>query len=516
MDTMIIYHNNSSVSTIKELMEYKHIFETDDFTYKTFFDENRTNILQQLDNEYRCKLAEEKYGKDAYPDDLKESDLDYEMKLPFPCTLFIKVKYVTTNLKISETNLQVNTDNFYAFESEQISAIENNEYYVINRSTKKQKPDAKVFGWFKSYYYAGTLEKTGIFYRSDKARFLDISKYIQDISTNVTQAGGSFRITLPMINSNQKVKTDLFSYSKNNDIFNDLFDFIREYVAEEVNSFEFGDSFFHKSTVKDFNKTLFDWMIQCNDLIFISFGDDIQEMEEDIGMRCFDMIGLVDDVSVSQNSNGTGQVVVTGRDLMKLIQEDSSLFFNKATAWGGSNIFTNTESYEKSGDILSADMRGGEVSPVDRLRRYNTNEINIFAYYKQTIDFIIKGVIQKLTNIEIVPDYVFEAWGNRRTRFNEFEYVESEGGVEGSGQQGNEGNANDNQEIQRDEELNVNPNINANKRPKKETDVRDVINNSMNGGGNIEEPSTPVRLLPYTDTPNGENGWIRIEMGGTQ
>ena len=183
-------------------MEYKHIFETDDFTYKTFFDENRTYIFQQLDDEYRCKLAEEKYGNDASMDDLKESDLDYEMKLPFPCTLFVKVKYVTTNLKISETNLQVNTDDFYAFESEQISKIENNEYYVINRSTKKQKPDARVFGWFKSYYYAGTLEKTGIFYRSDKARFLDISKYIQDISTNVTQAGGSFRITLPMINSN--------------------------------------------------------------------------------------------------------------------------------------------------------------------------------------------------------------------------------------------------------------------------------------------------------------------------
>ena len=98
---------------------------------------------------------------------------------------------------------------------------------------------------------------------------------------------------------------------------------------------------------------------------------------------------------------------------------------------------------------------------------------------------------------------------------NEFEYVESEGNTEGNGQQGNEGNANDNQEIQRDEELNVNLNINANKRPKKEIDVRDVIHNTMNGSGNVEEPSTPIQSLPI-NAPNGENGWIRIEMGGTQ
>ena len=123
MDKMIIYHNDSSVSTIKELMEYKHIFETDDFTYKTFFDENRTRIFQQLSDEYRCKLAEEKYGKDASIDDLKEDDLKYDMKLPYPCTLVVNVKYVTTNLKISETNLQVNTDDFFAFESEQIKRI---------------------------------------------------------------------------------------------------------------------------------------------------------------------------------------------------------------------------------------------------------------------------------------------------------------------------------------------------------------------------------------------------------
>lgn len=497
MDKMIIYHNDSSVSTIKELMEYKHIFETDDFTYKTFFDENRTRIFQQLSDEYRCKLSEEKYGKDASIDDLKENDLKYDMKLPYPCTLVVNVKYVTTNLKISETNLQVNTDDFFAFESEQIKRIINNEGYVINRSIKKQNPDVKVFGWFKSYYYAGTLEKSGVFYRSNKTRFVEISKYVQDVSTNVTQNGGSFRITLPMINSNQKIKSDLFLYSKSdNDIFNGLFDVIKEYVAEEVNSFEFNDSFFHKSTVQDFDKTLFDWMIQSNDLIFISFGDDIKEMEEDIGMRCFDMIGLVDDVSISQNSNGNGQIVITGRDLMKLIQEDNSLFFNKATAWGGSNIFTNTESYEKSGDILSSDMRGENVvSPVDRLRRYSTNEINIFAYYKQTIDFIIKGVIQKLTNIEIVPDYVFEAWGNRRTRFNEFEFEESENiiGIQN-------GNNNDNEEIQKDEELNVNLNINRNKRPKE--------SGSVGGSG-----SGGVTIGDENNSSGSEvNNWIQLNI----
>ena len=501
MKEMIIYHNNSSVSTIKDLVEYKHIIETDDFTYKTFFDENRTRIFQQLSDEYRCELAEKKYGGDASMDDLKESDLDYEMKLPFPCTLLIKAEYVTTNLAISETNFQVDNNDFFVFENEQIQKILTNPQYIINRSTKKQKPEIRVFGWFKSYYYTGTLNKTQTLYHSVEKHFIELSKYIQNISTSVNQSGGTFTITLPMVKAVEKVDSDGFTFSKADGIY----ETIKKYIGEESNSVEFENMFFHKSTVRDFDKTLFNWMIQNNDLLFISFGDDLRSMEEDIGMRCFDMICLVDEVSVSQNSNGNGNITISGRDLMKLITDDSSLFFNKSTAWGGSNIFTNTESYEKSGDILSSDMFGGNATPVDRLRRYSSNEINIFAYPDKTLDFIIKGVVQKLVNIEIVPDYVFEGWGDRRTRFNELEFKTVTGGEGGSGN--NAGSSSD--EPQKDEELNINLNVNANKRPNRER------RNPFDRGRGVEDGNggtyKPIESLPATIDDNASGGWIKLD-----
>lgn len=437
---MLIYHNNKTVKTIKELMDSKGIFETNDFTYKTFFDENRKKIFQQLNYDEKCELAKKKYGEDAYPDDLKESDLDYEMTLPFPCVLVISDKYVTTNLAITETNFQENTDDFFVFQEKEISKIVNNKYYEKFSTThvKKQKCDVKVFGWFK-VYHTPRVSENKTYIESRRRKFLDLSKYVQNVSTNVTKTGGNFRITLPVISA-EKDYSPLKDVPVIFDPSGAAFDYdpiskkivryintVEEMFMKETNTVNYGKNFFHKSTVQNFDNTLFNWLIQNNDLIFISFGDDIRDMEEDIKMRCFDMIGLVDSVSVSQNSNSNGSVVVSGRDLMKLITDDSSLFFNKSTAWNGENVFGNTESYMKTGDILSADMLGGEYTPVDRLRRL-TNEINIFAYPNKTLDFIIKGVIQKLVNTQIVPDYVFEGWGNRRTKFNELEYSKDKSG----------------------------------------------------------------------------------------
>ena len=66
---MIIYHNNREIKTIKDLMKYKHIISTDDFTYKKFFDKNRTRIFQQLDNTQKCELAIQNHGEDASIED---------------------------------------------------------------------------------------------------------------------------------------------------------------------------------------------------------------------------------------------------------------------------------------------------------------------------------------------------------------------------------------------------------------------------------------------------------------
>lgn len=467
---MIVYHNNHSIKTIKELMEEKNIFETEEFTYETFFEENKLRIFQQLSDEERCKLAEEKYGKDASIDDLTVDDLHYDMVLPCPCTLLIDSKYVTTNLSISETNFQENTDDFFVFQKKEINRIVNNKSYQIELNVSKKRPDVKVFGFFKSLYRVLELNGNvcGTSYSSNFIRFLPISKYIIYITTNVSQNGGTFKITLPIINMEKSSNgyDDYFNMSNfwNHNNNDDIVYVIKYFFGSGKNEFDFNkNNFFHKSTVNDFENNLFNYLIQSNDLLFIDFGDDIEMCEEDINQRCFDMIGLVDDVSVSQNSNGVGFVTVSGRDLMKLILEDSSLFFNKSTAWGGSNIFENIESYMKTGDILSSDMLGGAATPVDRLRRL-TNEINIFAYPRKTLDFILKGVVSKLANIEVVPSNLFYSWGLRRTKFNELRYFDDNGNIVEQEYE-NEQEYNENEQIEVDEilneGLNENNNVNA-------------------------------------------------------
>ena len=133
------------------------------------------------------------------------------------------------------------------------------------------------------------------------------------------------------------------------------------------------------------------------------------------------MIGLVENVSVNVDASGRGSVSVSGKDLMKLITDDNSLFFNTSSASGESRIFSNTESAGKQGDIRDADMIGGsENGPENRLR-LSTNQIDVFALpFNRSIDFVIKGVISQLANIEVVPDYVFTSWGDARTKFRDF------------------------------------------------------------------------------------------------
>lgn len=452
---MIIYHNNREVKTIKDLMEYKHIISTNNFTYKDFFDKNRTRIFQQLDNKQKSELVVQKHGENASIEDLTESDLDYEMTLPFPCTLEIDIQYVTSVVEITETNFQENTDEFFVFENKQISKILKNEGYVINKTTKKQRPDVRIFGYFKTEHRIKQYEDNyGLTYG-----FTEISNFVQDVNTSVTKSGGTFRITLPLLGitkngdnlSVSKTSSEFAKFGVNNGKNFDFSNISTDNDDNVVTGTYYNVGGIHfKSSVRDNDNSFFEVLIQTNDLIFINFGDDIRMMEEDIGMRCFEMIGLVDDVSLSQNANGSGCVVVSGRDLMKLITDDNSLFFNKSTAWGGSNVFANIESYEKTGDILSADMIGEKFRPVDRLRR-TTNEINIFAYPNKTLDYIIKGVVQKLVNIEICPEQLFMQWGDRRTKFNELEYESGDNNVV---------NNDNDEEIQVDENLNIGLNMN--------------------------------------------------------
>lgn len=421
---LTLYHSNRNITSIEEFMAYNKIY-TSAISVEDFFEYNRELIYSQM------SPSEKTYYATNYANviGLRASDLQSDVPLPCPCVLRIEAKYVQRELAISQTNWQVNEYNTYAFAARAINRIFNSPSYVIDKAYR-EAPNCSVFGWFKSQYYVGRLDESAVQGNTiygDTGKFLDISKYIINLATNVTESGGNFTMTLPIINSVEELaKVDYYTVDGNTKDVNKYS--YTDRIAQKLDLYEWGNQFYHKAGLDAMEHNYFNWLIQSNDLIFIAF--ETLQIEKEDGYRIFDMIGLVDNVTVNQNANGQGSVTVTGRDLMKLLTDDSSLFFNRSSAWGPSEIFANTESMGKQGDIATAVSEYGsddEHTPLNRMRRISGG-FDVFADpFNRTINFIMKGVISQLANIEVVPSTVFESWGDRRTTFAEL-YPAAEGG----------------------------------------------------------------------------------------
>lgn len=436
METVTLFHHNSSLKTLQDFMDAEGIkgISADDL-----FKENQEAIFNQMSPDDKASYAKENGKDNVTKDDLKSS-----MTLPCPCVLKIHCKYVTREVAISQTNFEENTDNLYAFENDHIQNILQDGGYRIDVSTRKYKPSCCVFGWFKSLYYIKEQSGGKILRIDDnknsERNFIEISPFIMNLSTDVSADGGSFSFTVPVIHSvvSSEDGKNISAYDK------------RKAMMTDIYYYNNNKEFFHKIGVNTFHSNFFNWLIQSNDLVFISFEE--LEMERDSGIKTFDMIGLVERVTESQDADGNGTVTVSGRDLMKLINDDSSLFFNTSSAWGNSQIFANEESAGKQGDIRDVGSNDAKLTSMQRIRR-STNEIDVFAApFNRNISFIIKGVISQLANIEVVPGEVFASWGGRRTKFNDL----YPGGAElhvGSGR-GSGGASNGNQDTPQEEEIN--------------------------------------------------------------
>jgi hypothetical protein len=192
---------------------------------------------------------------------------------------------------------------------------------------------------------------------------------------------------------------------------------------------EYGNQYYSKKPLKTAQlDNLFSALISYNDLIFISYVRNLEfdnkaySLEERVAKNTWDVIGLIDDVRVNINgASGSGFVEVTGRDLMKLLIEDGSYFFNPSSSYSAESIFANEVEgtagkgvYKSSGDIRDVTDLGSEGRGLVRRLRNMSDEIDIFAYKPmREISYILKGVVSQLSNIEVVPGEIFDSWENR-------------------------------------------------------------------------------------------------------
>ena len=454
-----LYHHDSSVKTLREFMEKERI---DFISLDDLWKENKDFIFSQMSLQDKFAYKQEN-GK--FPE--KGGDLSSNMTLPCPCKLRVNPRGITAEVAISQTNFEVNTDDFYAFEDEKIQEILNE---AQSSFVDKSSPNVQVYGWCKalSLFYKRKTSSKDIFEKSSSQdSWFDFSRFIISMNTNVSVNGGNFTIRLPFIDISDYAvwwngpgvvaKTNTHNFGK------DIADSLTGEFADTRNN-----DFFKRvpTMIGTKGRDFFSAIISSNDLFFISFKKEehttqkqswyedeenqasfsvdfhpelegkfpkrtvIREEEADkvISQTSFDMIALVDDVKVTHSANGDACVEISGRDLMKLITDDGSFFFNPSVCSDPSFIFYNYENDTAQGDLRDVDKvvgntalmyneeeENGKRYAINRLRGA-ANEIDIFrSPLNNSIDFIIKGVISQLANIEVVPREVFSLWENKTT-----------------------------------------------------------------------------------------------------
>lgn len=234
------------------------------------------------------------------------------------------------------------------------------------------------------YIWCRALSKPGD--TGQAGDWINVSDFVQSISTQVTGQVGAFNFLLPSIPA--------------------------EWFA--ANGWTFDSSVYGQSTqtsiVKQDPKTLntkretflFNTILQENDLVYIKMehlvldnkvkrGDDLT-----VAGGVWDMIGLIDNVSV-QTTPSASSVSVQGRDMTKLLIEDGSIFMPEQF---GQIIFTDAET---------------------KLAKRNRFELQLqylasSSYTFKTVETILQFIFNKFSNIGIVPSSVFNGYGTDATK----------------------------------------------------------------------------------------------------
>lgn len=253
--------------------------------------------------------------------------------------------------------------------------------------------DITVYVWCKALTNPGD--------NSQQGAWLNLSPFIQNIQTQVNSQLGSFSISLPPL---------LCEYDK---IFgwqvSNAQGFDQGALRDDVVSSGLLLKYDTKSLEGNYSRPnfLFNTILQSNDLVYIRFEklSVDQELEtrlrqvgqkisaSDIAGRVYDMIGLIDDVSLSSSPN-TASINIAGRDLMKILIEDGSYFFPEQFA---QNIFTNENS------LLTKRNRA----------ELEAQALSSASYTFKPIDIILKFIFNKFSNIGWVSNSALGGYGDK-------------------------------------------------------------------------------------------------------
>jgi len=267
--------------------------------------------------------------------------------------------------------------------------------------TVESYPDMTVWIWCRA------LSNTP----GNEGEIFNITPFIQKINTNVAKDGGNFQLTLPPLVC-EISKEGKWTIKKKSLKRYENSSRKEEYVAE-ASLFKVG-----KDGELKRNEFLFHNIISPNDMVWIRFetlelekeqrmrdNEDFFVDKANLAGRVYDMIGLVDSNTLTTDpTSNDASISIVGRDLSKLFIEDGTYFYALEMSQGQLNF------------------SGGSTQKNSLMQRvFSENALQYFGlYYNNSIERVLKFVIQQLSTIRVVPDNLFTSYGERRNkRFNE-------------------------------------------------------------------------------------------------
>lgn len=246
-----------------------------------------------------------------------------------------------------------------------------------------------------------TLGETAVY---DTDYLKDISRLISSITTNVTNTGGNFNITLALSGiaySFDNEKATFFiqhRYKNPPTLFNKLS--TDKVLSDDslANLFNINNLFFIKFEQLKLEQST----ISASDPNYNSHVVVVNKTK--IAGQVWDMIGLLDSITVIKNhENNDMSVVLEGRDLMKVLLEDGAYFYPIQFA---NNIFSNIQDDDK---LLKRTFTSKSGSGPGE---YNAFLMQSYRSIKQQLQIIFN----QLSNLGIVDDNFFIDYGDRRTK----------------------------------------------------------------------------------------------------
>lgn len=357
---------------------YNEYTVTDKKKYLNDYNEDKAVIIEFNNS---IKSIKDKNKKNSlistYNSKIKLSQLNVGTLFEVPLYAIRQENIITlSNQSVKQTSFQKFYINelFYLYTDPKYRKIEEDLDGDLGK-VKDYFPDVTVWIWCR------TLNKV-----------LNVTPFIRNISTNNTETGGNWNLSLVAIKSKY---------------IDDNWEMDGITFIESSRGLEYTNDVSFTEDTKSY-PYFFEAVLQENDIIFIRFETLKNEVSQritsskvfeiplsEISKGQFDMIGLIDNVVVSSNpSNLDVNITVSGRDLIKLLIEDGTYFFALEQIEGG--IFVKNEDIQ------------------DNVNRVDGKLFQLSANAIKTIDYSLKFIINALSHIRICDDYIFNSYSNAK------------------------------------------------------------------------------------------------------